>query len=67
MHSGQSSGLIRMRGRRFFPHGVRLDVELVEDRRLGNGIVVQPYSGGGRQIDLSSSEAQPAALGGNKY
>ena len=27
-------------GKRFFPDGVRLDLELVEERRFGNGVVV---------------------------
>ncbi len=31
-------------GKRFFPSGVRLDLELVEDRRFGNGVVVLRYA-----------------------
>ena len=31
-------------GKRFFPDGVRLDLELVEERRFGNGVVVLRYA-----------------------
>ena len=31
-------------GKRFFPDGVRLDLELVESRRFGNGVVVLRYT-----------------------
>lgn len=31
-------------GKRFFPDGVRLDLEQVEDRRFGNGVVVLRYA-----------------------
>jgi dihydrofolate reductase len=31
-------------GTRFFPGGVRLDLELVEERRFGNGVVVLRYA-----------------------
>jgi dihydrofolate reductase len=31
-------------GKRFFPGGVRLDLELVEERRFGNGVVVLRYA-----------------------
>jgi dihydrofolate reductase len=31
-------------GRRFFPEGVRLNLELVEDRRFGNGVVALRYA-----------------------
>lgn len=31
-------------GKRFFPDGVRLDLELVEQRRFGNGVVVLRYA-----------------------
>lgn len=31
-------------GKRFFPDGVRLALELVEERRFGNGVVVLPYA-----------------------
>jgi dihydrofolate reductase len=31
-------------GKRFFPEGVRLDLELVEERRFGNGVVVLRYA-----------------------
>ena len=34
-------------GKRFFPDGVRLDLELVEDRRFGNGVVVLRYASRG--------------------
>ncbi len=31
-------------GKRFFPHGVRLDLELVEQRRFAKGVVVLRYA-----------------------
>ena len=31
-------------GKRFFPDGVRLDLELVEERQFGNGVVVLRYA-----------------------
>jgi dihydrofolate reductase len=31
-------------GKRFFPDGVRLDLELVEERRFGNGVIVLRYA-----------------------
>jgi dihydrofolate reductase len=31
-------------GKRFFPDDVRLNLELVEDRRFGNGVVVLRYT-----------------------
>jgi dihydrofolate reductase len=31
-------------GKRFFPDGVRLDLDLVEERRFGNGVVVLRYA-----------------------
>ena len=31
-------------GKRFFPEGVRLELELMEERRFGNGVVVLRYS-----------------------
>jgi dihydrofolate reductase len=31
-------------GKRFFPDGVRLDLELVEERPFGNGVVVLRYA-----------------------
>lgn len=31
-------------GKRFFPEGVRLDLELVEERRFRNGVVVLRYA-----------------------
>jgi dihydrofolate reductase len=34
-------------GKRFFPDGVRLNLELVEERRFGNGVVVLRYAVGG--------------------
>lgn len=34
-------------GKRFFPDGVRLNLELVEDRRFGNGVVVLRYTARG--------------------
>ena len=34
-------------GKRFFPDGVRLDLELVEERRFRKGVVVLRYAVGG--------------------
>ncbi len=31
-------------GKRFFPNGVRMNLELVEQRRFGNGVVVLRYA-----------------------
>lgn len=31
-------------GKRFFPDGVRMNLELVEQRRFGNGVVVLRYA-----------------------
>lgn len=31
-------------GKRFFPNGVRLSLELVEERRFNNGVVVLRYA-----------------------
>lgn len=31
-------------GKRFFPEGVRLEMELIEERRFGNGVVVLRYA-----------------------
>ncbi len=31
-------------GKRFFPEGVRLDLELMEERRFGNGVIVLRYA-----------------------
>ena len=31
------------RGKRFFPDGVRLDLDLIEERRFGSGAVVLRY------------------------
>jgi dihydrofolate reductase len=31
-------------GKRFFPDGVRLDLTLVEQRRVGEGVVIQRYA-----------------------
>jgi dihydrofolate reductase len=31
-------------GKRFFPDGVRLDLQLVEERRFGNGVVTVRYT-----------------------
>jgi len=31
-------------GKRFFPDGVQLDLELVENRRFGSGVVVLRYN-----------------------
>lgn len=35
-------------GKRFFPDGVRLDLELVEQRRFGKGVIVLRYTVRGR-------------------
>jgi hypothetical protein len=35
-------------GKRFFPDGVRLDLELVEQRRFGKGVIVLRYAVRGR-------------------
>jgi dihydrofolate reductase len=34
-------------GKRFFPDGVRLDLDLVEERRLDKGVIVLRYAVGG--------------------
>jgi hypothetical protein len=34
-------------GKRFFPDGVRLDLDLVEERRFTNGVLVLRYAVGG--------------------
>ena len=31
-------------GKRFFPDGVRLNLELVEQRRFGNGVAILGYA-----------------------
>lgn len=31
-------------GKRFFPTGVRLDLDLLDERRLGRGVVVSRYA-----------------------
>lgn len=31
-------------GKRFFPDGVGLDLELVDERRFGNGVVILQYT-----------------------
>ena len=31
-------------GKRFFPNGARLNLELAEERRFGNGVVVLRYA-----------------------
>jgi dihydrofolate reductase len=31
-------------GKRFFPDGVRLDLELIDERRFGNGVIVPRYA-----------------------
>jgi dihydrofolate reductase len=51
-------------GMRFFPDGVRLDLELLEERRFGNGVLIMRY--GVRRAarwlasDVMSSEVLPA-------
>jgi len=37
-------------GKRFFPDGVRLEVELVEERRFRKGVVVLRYAVRGRSM-----------------
>jgi dihydrofolate reductase len=39
-------------GKRFFPEGVRLDLELLEERRFSNGVVVLRYAVRGQAIEL---------------
>jgi hypothetical protein len=35
-------------GKRFFPDGVRLDLELIEERRFRKGVIVLRYAVAGR-------------------
>jgi len=39
-------------GKRFFPDGMRLDLELIEERRFGSGVLILRY--GVRRALLSS-------------
>jgi dihydrofolate reductase len=51
-------------GKRFFPDGVRLDLELLEERRFGSGVVILRYgvrgAAGGLALGMKSSEILPA-------
>jgi len=51
-------------GKRFFPDGVRLDLELLEERRLDSGVVILRYgvrgAAGGLALGMKSSEILPA-------
>jgi dihydrofolate reductase len=41
-------------GKRFFPDGVRLDLELLEERRIGKGVLILRYGVGGAARGLAS-------------
>jgi dihydrofolate reductase len=41
-------------GKRFFPDGVRLDLELLEERRFGNGVLILRYGVRGAARGLAS-------------
>lgn len=51
-------------GKRFFPDGVRLDLELLEERRFDSGVVILRYrvrgAAGGPALDMKSSQILPA-------
>jgi dihydrofolate reductase len=51
-------------GKRFFPDGVRLDLELLEERRFFSGVVILRYgvrwAAGGLALGVKSSEILPA-------
>jgi len=51
-------------GKRFFPDGVRLDLELLEERRFVSGVVILRYdvrgAAGGLALGMKSSEILPA-------
>lgn len=51
-------------GKRFFPDGVRLDLELLEERRFDSGVVILRYgvrgAAGGLALGMKSSEILPA-------
>jgi hypothetical protein len=51
-------------GKRFFPDGVRLDLELLEERRFDSGVVILWYgvrgAAGGLALGMKSSEILPA-------
>jgi len=51
-------------GKRFFPDGVRLDLELLEERRFGNGVLTLRYgvrgAARGFASGMKSSEIQRA-------
>jgi hypothetical protein len=42
-------------GKRFFPDGVRLDLELLEERRFGNGVLILRYGVRGAARGLASA------------
>ncbi len=41
-------------GKRFFPDGVRLDLELLEERRFANGVLILRYGVRGAALGLAS-------------
>ena len=51
-------------GKRFFPDGVRLDLELLEERRFDSGVIILRYGvrgvAGGLALGMKSSEILPA-------
>ena len=51
-------------GKRFFPDGVRLDLELLEERQFDSGVVILRYgvrgAAGGLALGMKSSEILPA-------
>ncbi len=51
-------------GKRFFPDGVRPDLELLEERRFDSGVVIRRYgvrgAAGGLSLGMKSSEILPA-------
>ena len=51
-------------GKRFFPDGVRLDLELLEERRFDSGVVILRYgvrgAASGLALGMKSSEILPA-------
>jgi len=51
-------------GKRFFPYGVRLDLELLEVHRFVSGVVILRYgvrvAAGGLAMGMKSSEILPA-------
>jgi dihydrofolate reductase len=51
-------------GKRFFPDGVRLDLEMLEERRFDSGVVILRYgvrgAAGGLRLGMEPSEVSPA-------